>query len=202
VCLGTLHEVKGQTHLIEACRILRQRGRKLHLHFIGDGPDLAARQRQAAEAQLADCVTFHGAVARSRVVELLRQSDIVATPSVPSRDGRREGIPVALMEAMASGVPVVASRLSGIPELVEHEATGLLAPAGDAVALADALERLLDDVELRRRLGKAGRETIEREFDLHVNAARLIERFQTAVHGEPCGAQRHELADATVEGGG
>ena len=103
---------------------------------------------------------------------------MVAVPSVPTRDGRREGIPVALMEAMACGVPVVGSRLSGIPEVVEDAETGLLVEPGDPAALADALERLLRDRELARRLASSGRATIEREFDLRSNAARLADRFR------------------------
>jgi glycosyltransferase involved in cell wall biosynthesis len=83
------------------------------------------------------------------------------------------------MEAMSAGLPVVASRLSGIPELVEDGVSGLLVPPGDAAALADALRRLNDDPSLRRRLGSAGREKVLEEFDVRRNAAELVRRFQT-----------------------
>jgi glycosyltransferase involved in cell wall biosynthesis len=103
---------------------------------------------------------------------------VVVTPSVPSRDGRREGIPVVLIEAMASGVPVVASRLSGIPELVVDGESGLLAGAGDAQELAKALESLYKQPALRQRLAEAGRRKVQAEFDLHTNAALLAQHFQ------------------------
>jgi glycosyltransferase involved in cell wall biosynthesis len=111
------------------------------------------------------------------VARLLQAAQVVVAPSVPSRDGRREGIPVVLMEAMASAVPVVSSRLSGIPELVEDGQDGLLTPPGDTAALADVLEQLYRDPGLRYRLGQAGREKVKREFDLYRNAAALARHF-------------------------
>jgi glycosyltransferase involved in cell wall biosynthesis len=98
--------------------------------------------------------------------------------SAPTRSGKREGIPVALMEAMSAGLPVVASRTGGIPELVHHERNGLLVPPADPDALADALERLAKDSALRERMGRAGRETILQEFDQLQCAADLIDLIQ------------------------
>jgi len=107
----------------------------------------------------------------------LRTHDLLDAPSVPTRSGRREGIPVVLMEAMASGVGVVASQLSGIPELVEHEMTGLLVPPRDVGAIADAIERLASDSSLRRRLTRAARQKVETDFDLEQNARRSAKCF-------------------------
>jgi glycosyltransferase involved in cell wall biosynthesis len=108
---------------------------------------------------------------------LLLDTDVLTVPSVPTRDGRREGIPVVLMEAMGSGVPVIASNLSGIPELVNDLLTGLLVPPRDASFLADALERYIQDPGLRRRLGNAGRAKVVEEFDLNKNAEMLLQNF-------------------------
>jgi glycosyltransferase involved in cell wall biosynthesis len=102
------------------------------------------------------------------------------TPSVPTSGGKREGLPVVLIEAMASGVPVVASHLSGIPELVEDGVTGLTVPPGDAEAIAGAIGRLLEDPALRARLAAAGRQRITEEFDLDRNAETLIGLFGAA----------------------
>lgn len=179
LCIGTLHEVKGQTHLIEACRLLHQRRVAFQLHFVGDGPDLSALQQQSERAQIASHVTFHGRKNRTQVIEHLRTADVLAAPSVPSKDGRREGIPVVLMEAMSCGLPVVASDLSGIPELVEHATHGFLVRPGDTCALADALERLSGDPELRRRFGSVGRTRIIDEFDIRTNAGLLVDRFRS-----------------------
>lgn len=181
LCIGTLHEVKGQTHLIDACRLLRERGVDFVCRLVGDGPDEAALRTQVMEAGLADAVHFEGRKTRQEVIALLEATDVVVAPSVPSRDNRREGIPVVLMEAMGAGVPVIASDLSGIPELVEHEVSGLLVPPGDVAAIAAALERLANDSTLRARLGQGGREKVLREFDLAKNAARLVEQFRMSV---------------------
>ena len=181
LCIGTFHEVKGQTYLLAACRQLLEREINFACHFVGDGPDRPGLVEQADQTGLAGRVHFHGLLTRRQIVEMLQHADVVAVPSVPSKDGRREGIPVVLMEAMASGVPVVASRLSGIPELVEDEKSGLLLPPRDAQTLADALERIFRDPALGRRLGEEGRDKIVREFDLHANAAALAQRFSTGV---------------------
>jgi glycosyltransferase involved in cell wall biosynthesis len=177
LCVGSLHEVKGQQHLIEACRLLRARGLELAVQLVGEGPDRAALARQINEAGLGDRIELTGTRTSVELAELLRGADLVATPSVPSRDGRREGIPVALMEAMATGLPVVASRLSGIPELVEHDKSGLLVEPGDVDGLADAIELLCSEPALRKRLGRAAREKVLSEFDLNANAAALAELF-------------------------
>jgi len=181
LCIGTLHEVKGQTYLIEACRRLAAGGLGFICHFIGDGPDWKALSRQAVRAGLGARVHFHGRMTQEEVREVLKEADVVVAPSVPTRSGRREGIPVALMEAMSCGVPVIASRLSGIPELVEDGSTGVLVEPRDVEGLSSALERLLRDRELRRRLGRAGQAKVEEDFDLQKSAAALMQRFLRAV---------------------
>jgi glycosyltransferase involved in cell wall biosynthesis len=178
LCIGTLHEVKGQTYLIQACRLLKERGIDFMCHLIGDGPDEAMLKKQAAEWGLAERMNFHGRLTREEIVKLLHKADVVATPSVPTSDGRREGIPVVLMEAMGSSVPVVASRLSGIPELVEEGVCGLLADPRDVTALADGLERLYKDPTLRQQFGQAGRMRVVNNFDLYHNAETLAEYFR------------------------
>jgi glycosyltransferase involved in cell wall biosynthesis len=178
LCVGTLHEVKGQAYLIEACRLLQERGINFECHFVGDGPDKEALSEAVKQAQLTDKVYFHGRLMRDEIARLLRDADVLTAPSVPTSDGRREGIPVVLMEAMGSGVPVIASNLSGIPELVNEYLTGLLVPPRNAPALANALERYFENPYLRQRLGYAGREKVIREFDLNKNAMKLAQHFR------------------------
>ena len=189
LCIGTLHEVKGQAYLVEACRLLNQRGIGADLHFVGDGPDRRRLVKQVGRAGLGNSVRFHGQKRGHDVAALLRGAQVVVAPSVPTSDGRREGIPVVLMEAMSSGVAVVASHLSGIPELVENGECGLLVECRDVRALADALQQLLQDPALRRRLGQAGRAKVVREFDVRTNAALLADRFR-ACAAAGFGAQR------------
>lgn len=178
LCIGTLHEVKGQTYLIQACQQLQQQGIDFLCHFAGDGPDEAMLKKQAAELGLTERMKFHGRLTREQIVTLLHDADVVATPSVPTSDGRREGIPVVLMEAMGSGVAVVASRLSGIPELVIEGACGLLAEPRDVKGLADGLLQLYRDPALRRRFGEAGRKQVVENFDLYRNAEILADYFR------------------------
>jgi colanic acid/amylovoran biosynthesis glycosyltransferase len=178
VSVGTLHEVKGQTYLVDACRVLAKEGIDVVCTLVGDGPDRAVLERRIADAGLEGRVTITGARTRADVAELVLSADVLVAPSVPTRRGKREGIPVALMEAMSGGVAVVASDISGIPELVGNEVTGLLVPPGDARALADALRRLHDDPPLRRRLGLAGRQKVLREFDIRTSARTLARRFR------------------------
>ena len=177
-CVGTLHEVKGQTYLIEACRLLKARGVDFSCHFLGDGPDWKALEQQAVAAGIDGQVTFHGRLKHQEIADLLQTADVLVTPSVPTSDGRREGIPVVLMEAMASGLPVIASDISGIPELVKHEKSGLLTPPGDSEAIADGLEHLYHHPELRQQYSVQGRDMVVNEFDLYHNAATLAAYFQ------------------------
>ena len=174
LCIGTLHEVKGQAYLIKACRELQERGIDFLCHFVGDGPDRTSLVQLAADVGISEKVYFHGQQKQASVAQLLQDADVLVAPSVPTSDGRREGIPVVLIEAMSSGVPVIASNLSGIPELVIDEYTGLLAPPRDVIALADALEHYYQDSALRERLGRSGRNKVVDEFDLYKNAARLV----------------------------
>ena len=176
-CLGTLHEVKGQIYLLQAVQKLRDRQIQCRLNFIGDGPDLEKLRSAAHESRLQNVTTFHGRKSRQQVANLLRGADIVAAPSVPTADGRKEGIPVALMEAMASGAAVVASRISGIPELVEDGVNGLLVTPRNIEELAAALERLATDDQLRSMLAGNARQTIAEEFNLGSGAQQLVKLF-------------------------
>lgn len=177
--VGKLHEVKGQTYLVEACRLLVEAGIDVVCTLVGDGPDRGAIARQIADSGLDGHVKILGERDRVQVAALLGKAHAVAAPSVPTKSGKREGIPVVLMEAMSAGVPVVASRLSGIPELVEDEVSGLLVPPRDPTALAHALRRLHDEPALRERLALAGRDKVKREFDVRANAAELVRHFRT-----------------------
>ena len=119
-----------------------------------------------------------GSAPEETVRELLGGADLLVLPSVVARNGQMEGLPVVLMEALASGVPVVATRLSGVPELIDHERTGLLAVPGDPADLRDALERLVGG-RFEPDLA-AGRALVERSFDVADSAARLQQLFDTA----------------------
>jgi glycosyltransferase involved in cell wall biosynthesis/peptidoglycan/xylan/chitin deacetylase (PgdA/CDA1 family) len=177
LCVGTLHEVKGQVHLVDACRLLAQQGVDFSCRLVGDGPDRRRLARRIAAAGLRDRVLLVGPRTRPEVAAELRSADVVVAPSVRTRAGKREGVPVALIEAMSSGVPVVASDLSGIPELVEHGVNGLLAAPGDAASLAKALRTLHEDRALGPRLARAARARVLAEFDAEQSVGELVRGF-------------------------
>lgn len=183
VCVGTLHEVKGQAHLVRACARLATSGIGFVCHLVGEGPDRPMLEREIAAAGLQGRVVLDGMMDRDALALLLADADVLVTPSVPTAEGKREGIPVVLMEAMSTGLPVVASRLSGIPELVEDGVSGLLVAPGDDAALADALARLERDPSLRRELAARGRQTVVAEFDIRRNARLLAERIEQVPRG-------------------
>ncbi|MGH3051769.1 MAG: glycosyltransferase [Gaiellaceae bacterium] len=183
LCVGTLHEVKGQRYLIEACRLLAEEGVDFVCRLVGEGRDRKALSRQITEAGLGGRVVLLGKRTRVEVADLLGGSHVLVAPSVHTRSGKREGIPVVLMEAMSSGVPVVASGISGIPELVEDHVTGLLVPPHDPRALARAMRCLHDDPSLRRELALSGREKVVRQFDVRQSAAELVRQFRRHARG-------------------
>lgn len=174
--VGRLAPVKGQHILIDAVAELRRRGCDVRLRLAGDGPDRASLERHAAAApELAGAVVFEGWCNQEKVRQLYASADVYAMASFA------EGIPVVLMEAMATETPAVATWVAGIPELIEHGRTGLLAAAGDATMLADAIEPLVRDPGRRRELGKAGRQRVLADYDLARNTQRLAELFSAYV---------------------
>ena len=172
-CIGTLHEVKGQRFLLEACKGLSARGLQWRCHLIGDGPDRGALEALAKTLEISDRVVFHGNCERQRVRTLLSTANVCVAPSVPTSDGRREGIPVVLMEAAACALPLIASRLSGIPELVRDEETGLLVEPANAAELESALARIAAEPDTSAKLGAAARKRLELDFSLERNVGML-----------------------------
>jgi len=178
LCVASLEEKKGHRVLLRA---LADGGRSLErveLDLVGPGALRGELEALARDLGLGDRVRFHGALPEPAVAALLDRADLFVLASIVERSGFMEGIPVALMEALAAGVPCVATRLSGVPELVRDGDTGLLAEPGDAGSLRAALERAIGDPDAARRRAAAGRELIEREFDAGACAARIADLFR------------------------
>ncbi len=167
--VGRLTSAKGQWLLVHACAALQREGVDFELTVVGDGPDRARLTEGVSSQNLQGRVRFTGALNQTEVLAELARADVFVLPSLA------EGIPVVLMEAMASGVPCVTSPVNGIPELIEHERNGLLATPGDAEALARQLRRVIGDTGLRQRLATAGRAEVEERFHLARNVAALAD---------------------------
>jgi len=153
------------------------------LTLIGDGPLRGALQRQAAQLGFGDAVRFTGLLPHARVEEMLREAHVFVLPSRTSRSGDMEGIPVALMEAMAQGLPVLATRHSGTPELVEHEVSGLLCAEGDRESLAANMLAFAKAPERWTAMGAAGAAKVRAEFDLKHWNDLLLQRL-TALYAQ------------------
>jgi colanic acid/amylovoran biosynthesis glycosyltransferase len=155
LCVAALSRRKGHRVLIEALRDAEG----VHVTLAGDGAERAALEALVDRHGLRDRVRFLGAVAHDRVADLYRRADIFCLPSFA------EGLPTVLMEAMASGLPVVATNVMGTAELVEHGVSGYVLPPARPDLVADALRELAGDAELRLRLGTAGRERVARDYE-------------------------------------
>lgn len=178
--IGRLVDKKGVADGLRAIASARRSGVELRYTIIGDGPLRGRLEALAGDLGIEDAVEFRGWQLQDAIVEALYAHDVLLAPSVTAPDGDQEGIPVTLMEAMATGMPVVSTRHSGIPELVEDGVCGLLADEGDHLALADALMRLSGSPELARSMGRAARrrvaelhdaDALDDQLDGHLRAA-------------------------------
>lgn len=181
--VGRLVEKKGFDVLIRACALLRDRGIAFRCAIVGKGERERELRELVAAFRLEGIVELRGGLPAEELLEIYRAADVVVAPCVVGGDGNRDGLPTVLIEAQALGVPVVATDVTGIPELVEHERTGLLAPQGDAAALAGSIQRLLDDPEYATALAAAGRRRVERDFDLRENVRHLHGLFDEVLAG-------------------
>lgn len=173
LCVAALEEKKGHRFLLHALADAGDRLERLELDLVGPGALRGELERLARSLGIGDRVRFHGPLTEPDVARLLRRADLVVLPSIVARGGFMEGIPVALMEALAVGVPVVATRLSGVPELVREGETGLLAEPADAADLARALQQTIADPHAAAQRAAAGRALVERQFDARASAERM-----------------------------
>jgi len=174
ISVARLVEEKGLVYGLEAVqRVLEKRpGMRLLYDIIGEGKLRDVLEREIDERGLQETVRLHGARDQAAVIEALRTSDILLAPSLA------EALPLSLMEAHAIGLPVVATRVGSVDQIVLDGRTGFLAPPGDAIAFGGRLERLLRDPERWEAMGRAGREHVERHYDIERLNDRLVELYQ------------------------
>lgn len=176
VSVGRLVEKKGFPDLLEACASIAADG-QFHLTIYGDGPLRPELERLRAELGLAEVVTFAGERDSSQIVAALRRADVFAITPYVTADGDRDGVPNVVVEALASGLPVVATKVGGVGEAVTHRRNGLLAEPRDVAAIAANLKELIGDPRLRAELGTAARRTVEQSFDVDRAAHQLVQVF-------------------------
>lgn len=175
--VGRLVEKKGFGDLLEAAALLLAEGRDIEVVLVGSGALEADLRALGERLGLGARLRMPGGLPQHRVAEIVGGAAVFAAPCVVGEDGNRDGLPTVLLEAMALGTPCVATPVTGIPEVIEHEVTGLLVPERDPSALAAALGRLLDDGDLRVGLAKSARDLIETEFDTRRQASLVAQGF-------------------------
>jgi glycosyltransferase involved in cell wall biosynthesis len=173
VAIGRLIAKKGFANLIHASALLVDRERSFRCEIFGDGPLENQLRAQIEELGLQKRVRLLGAKPQPEIKERLAKASVFVMPSMPDADGGMDNLPTVIMEAMATGLPVVSTRIGGIPEMVIDNQTGFLVQPEDAVALAGAIERVTNDRSLGRKLGQAGYERSQKLFSIEKNVREL-----------------------------
>ncbi|BAW95535.1 glycosyl transferase, group 1 family protein [[Synechococcus] sp. NIES-970] len=178
VAVGRLVEKKGFPDLISACGLLAKKNIDFHCQIIGHGELAESLQQQINGAGLQPWVELLGPRPQAELRAIVQGAAVLAAPCVVGGDGNQDGLPTVLLEAMALGTPCVSTDVTGIPEVLHHQKTGLQVPQHHPTALATALDCLLQDSNLRVHLAAAARQLIEVNFDIHHNAARIRQLFE------------------------
>jgi colanic acid/amylovoran biosynthesis glycosyltransferase len=173
IAIGRLIVKKGFANLIRACALLVERGRSFQCEIFGEGPLEKQLRGQIAELTLEEFVQLPGPKPQHELRERLARASVFVMPSVSEPEGGMDNLPTVIMEAMATGLPIVSTRIGGIPEMVVENETGFLVQPEDAVALAGAIEKITDDRSLGRKLGQAGYERAQELFSIEKNMQEL-----------------------------
>jgi colanic acid/amylovoran biosynthesis glycosyltransferase len=175
--IGRLIEKKGFKFLIEACRLLRSSGLPFVCQIVGEGPEHNRLEELILEYHLSDMVQLTGPLPQTKLVETLAQSSVFVFPAIHDSSGDTDNLPTVLIEAMASRLPIVATEIAGIPEIVQHNENGLLVPEKDPARLADAIRVMAGDEALLERFGSASRRIAEEKFALLHTVGELKKLF-------------------------
>jgi len=180
LAVGRLVEKKGHETLLLAAGLLRDRGFDFTLRLVGEGPEWPRLQRLVHELRLGDHVVFLGPLSESEVRLEYESADIFALPCRKLANGDQDGLPNVILEAMAHGLPVVSTRLDGIAEAVLDGESGLLAEQDDPDVFAQHLGRLIEDADLRDRVGEGGRRRVAQHFERSANLPRVVDALVEA----------------------
>ena len=183
--VGSLVKKKGHHDLIAACGLLRERGVAFFCTIIGAGPEHAALSAQINRLGLRDHVQLAGALPHDAVLDALSTHDVFVLASVVTANGNRDGIPVALMEAAHAAMPIISTNVSGIPELIRNDDTGVLLPSGDVPALANALMLLSSNRNIGRALGARARTAVAKDFSIRGSCVQLAALFAQIAREHP-----------------
>jgi len=185
IAVGRLIPKKGFANLLRACALLVGRGLSFRCEIFGEGPLDDQLRRQIAELRLEEFVQLPGPKPQQQLRECLAASNVFVLPSVPEGEGGMDNLPTVIMEAMATRLPVISTRIGGIPEMVIDNETGFLLPSEDVAALAAAIEKVIKDSSLGRRLGEAGYARAQTLFSIDKNVRQLCGLLDQQNPGPP-----------------
>jgi glycosyltransferase involved in cell wall biosynthesis len=179
IAVGRLCDIKGFEYLVKAIHILidETSNKNLHCVIVGEGENRNKLVKLINRLKLNDFVELPGAFSQEKLQKLLKEGDVFVLPSIVTGNGNKDGIPVVLMEAMATGIPVVTTDVSGLPEIAIDMKTALVVPPRDAKGLAVAIERMLKDKELASQLRENARKLVEERYNIRINASELVKCF-------------------------
>lgn len=180
--VGRLVEKKGFHILIKAIKILKDRGKKIKCEIIGEGDERVPLESQIAKYNLKRSVKLLGPLPQDEVVRRMKQATAFVLPAIIAEDGNRDALPTVLLEAMAVGLPAVSTELVGIPEILDNGKCGMLVKQKDPKALADSIEKIIDDSKLRERYARAGLCKVKKDFNVKKNVRELHDHMHQTIH--------------------
>jgi colanic acid/amylovoran biosynthesis glycosyltransferase len=175
---GRLVYKKGHRFLIEAMAKLRKQNRNVKLQIIGGGPLESELHELVSRLEIKEHVTFTGKMLQEEIIQQYRASDLFVLACAISPDGDMDGLPVVLVEALAMEIPTVSTQVSGVPEIVQDNVTGLCVPPHDSQELADAMAYMMDHPDEARKMAKAGRQIVKNQFNRYESARMLLQLWQ------------------------
>jgi len=182
LAVGRLDYIKGFSVLIDACKFFKSSDSNFKCNIIGSGPLESVLQQQIIDNNLENYVELVGVMPQEEIKTYLAKSNLFVLPSVVTKEGDMDGIPVALMEAMAVGIPVVSTTVSGIPELIDNHVNGLIVKPNDPLALSTAMLEIINNTELSKEFSINARSTIESEFSIYKEADKLHSLFKKSLN--------------------
>ncbi len=177
--IGSLEDYKGMSYLIEACALLAERDIPFECEIIGEGDKRASLEALIKKHSLEDVVSLAGAKTQNEVAEALAKANCYVQPSIITESGKMEGIPVSIMEALGSGLPVIASDISGISELIHPDETGYLVSEKSPSKLANTLFHIFQQPKEALQLAKNGQKLVAQEYNLDINSSRVALLFES-----------------------
>lgn len=197
VTIARLVPKKGVEYAIRAVATVAKRYPNLEYHIIGEGPLEGELQQLIRELDVDRRVILHGGQTQDEIMQMLERADIFVLPSVTSDDGDQEGIPMSIAEAMSMRLPVISTYHSGIPELVQNGVSGVLVPERDEAALTNSVVYLIENPNIRERMGEAGREIVKQQFNLDIQDKQLLDIYEHVLDGRICCEQEYETSAST-----